>query len=78
MSEVSNKLNTIISNIEHITNEINEHKEELKQQYNTAKNMGFSPKIIREVIKIKNMNVNEREEHKNLLNTYLIELGLGD
>lgn len=78
MLEASNKLNTIISNIEHITNEINEHKEELKQQYNTAKNMGFSPKIIREVIKIKNMNVNEREEHKNLLNTYLIELGLED
>ena len=70
MLEASNKLNTIISNIEHITNEINEHKEELKQQYNTAK--------IREVIKIKNMNVNEREEHKNLLNTYLIELGLED
>lgn len=78
MSEVSNKLNTIISNIEHITNEINEHKEELKQQYNTARNMGFCPKILREVIKIKNMNINEREEHKNLLNTYLIELGLED
>ena len=78
MSEVTNKLNTIISNIEHITNEINEHKEELKQQYNTAKNMGFSPKIIREVIKIKNMDTNEREEHKNLLNAYLVELGLED
>lgn len=70
------KLNKIISNIEYLEEKKRETSEEIKAVYSEARSMGYNTKIIREVIKLKRMDINEKQEHETLLNAYLEELGI--
>lgn len=76
MTDTTLKLKQLISNIEYLEEQKKEKTAEISAVYKEAKALGFNTKIIREVIKIKNMEVNEREEHETLLNAYMGELGL--
>ena len=76
MTDATLKLKQIINNIEYLEEQKKEKAAEISAIYKEAKALGFNTKIIREVIKIKNMEVNEREEHETLLNAYMGELGL--
>ena len=76
MTDTTLKLKQIIKNIECLEEQKKEKSDEISAVYKEAKALGFNTKIIQEVIKIKNMEVNEREEHETLLNAYMGELGL--
>lgn len=41
-----------------------------------AKNQGFDPKIMRQILKIRKMDENERDEQESLLDTYLAALDM--
>ena len=76
MTDTTLKLKQLISNIEYLEEQKKEKAAEISAIYKEVKALGFNTKIIREVIKIKNTKVNEREEHETLLNAYMGELGL--
>jgi uncharacterized protein (UPF0335 family) len=65
------QLRTIVERIESVEAEIKELTETKKEIYQEAKSNGFDVKILREVIKVRKQDAEERDEHATLLDTYL-------
>jgi uncharacterized protein (UPF0335 family) len=65
------QLRTIVERIEQIEKEIGELTEARKEIYLEAKGNGFDVKVLREVIKLRRQDEEEREEHETLLDIYL-------
>jgi uncharacterized protein (UPF0335 family) len=65
------QLRTIVERIEQIEEEIKELTEARKEIYLEAKGNGFDVKVLREVIKLRKQDEDEREEHETLLDIYL-------
>ncbi len=65
------QLRTIVERIEHVENEIKELNEAKKEIYTEAKSNGFDVKVLREVIRLRKQDQNEREEQESLLDTYM-------
>jgi uncharacterized protein (UPF0335 family) len=65
------QLRTIVERIEQVEEEIRELTEAKKEIYLEAKGNGFDVKVIREVIKLRKQDEEEREEHETLLDVYL-------
>jgi len=65
------QLRTIVERIEKIEEELKELSEAKKEIYQEAKSNGFDVKILREVIRVRKQDQNERDEQETLLATYL-------
>jgi uncharacterized protein (UPF0335 family) len=65
------QLRSIVERIEHIEEEIKELTESKKEIYAEAKSNGFDVKTLREVIRIRKQDREEREEQESLLDAYL-------
>jgi uncharacterized protein (UPF0335 family) len=65
------QLRTIVERIEQVEEEIRELTEARKEIYLEAKGNGFDVKVLREVIKLRKQDEDEREEHETLLDIYL-------
>jgi len=65
------QLRSIVERIEHIEEEIKELTEGKKEIYAEAKGNGFDVKILREVIRVRKQDKEQREEQESLLDTYL-------
>jgi uncharacterized protein (UPF0335 family) len=65
------QLRTIVERIEKVEEEIRELLEAKKEIYQEAKGNGFDVKILREVIRVRKQNQEERDEQETLLETYL-------
>ena len=65
------QLRTIVERIEKVEEELKELSEAKKEIYQEAKSNGFDVKILREVIRIRKQDQNERDEQETLLATYL-------
>jgi uncharacterized protein (UPF0335 family) len=65
------QLRTIVERIEQVEEEIRELTEAKKEIYLEAKGNGFDVKVLREVIKLRKQDEEEREEHETLLDIYL-------
>jgi uncharacterized protein (UPF0335 family) len=65
------QLRTIVERIEQVEEEIRELTEARKEIYLEAKGNGFDVKVLREVIKLRKQDEEEREEHETLLDIYL-------
>ena len=65
------QLRTIVERIEQVEEEIRELTEGKKEIYQEAKGNGFDVKIIREVIRVRKQDQQERDEHETLLDIYL-------
>jgi uncharacterized protein (UPF0335 family) len=65
------QLATIIERIENIEAEIKELTEAKKEVYLEAKGNGYDVKTLREVIRIRKQDANERDEQESLLDAYL-------
>ena len=61
------QLRTIVERIEKVEEEL----KELREIYQEAKSNGFDVKILREVIRVRKQDQNERDEQESLLATYL-------
>ena len=65
------RIRTIVERIEHIEEEIkalNEGKKEILQE---AKGEGYDIKVIKEIIRLRKQDKDERDEHETLLDVYL-------
>ena len=71
-----NRLKSFIERIERLEEEKNNILADIKEVYSEAKNSGYEPKIMRKVLIIRKMDVDERLEQEALLDTYRNVLGI--
>ena len=71
-----NKLKNFIERIERLEEDKNNIITDIKEVYSEAKSFGYDPKIMRKVLIIRKMDVNERLEQEALLDTYRNALGI--
>jgi uncharacterized protein (UPF0335 family) len=74
MSDVTipgGKIRAFVERIENIDTEIAELSEQKKEVFAEAKNDGFDVKILREIIKLRKQDQEERDERESLLDLYM-------
>lgn len=69
------KLKQTVYKIEKLEEEKAEVSGHIKDVYSEAKSMGYDTKALRNVIKLRKMDRQEREEADAILDTYLLALG---
>ena len=74
MSDISipgGRIRSFIERIENLDTELQELNEQKKEVFSEAKAEGFDVKILKEIIKLRKQDENERDEHETLLDMYL-------
>ena len=56
---------------EQIENEIKDLNEAKKEVFSEAKGEGFDVKILKEIVKLRKQDQDERDKHKSLLDVYM-------
>ena len=65
------RLRSFVERIEQLEEEIKELNEQKKDVFNEAKGEGYDVKILKEVIRLRKQDQNERDERDSLLDLYL-------
>jgi uncharacterized protein (UPF0335 family) len=65
------QLRAFVERIERIEEDIKGLNDDRKEVYAEAKGEGFDVKILREVIRLRKQDQDERDEHQSLLEVYL-------
>lgn len=74
--ENANELISFIGDIERLEEEKSNITVDISAKYAAAKSLGFDPKIMREVIKLRKMDDSFRARQEEILDTYKEVLGL--
>jgi uncharacterized protein (UPF0335 family) len=70
------QLKLLIERIEALEEEKKGLAEDIKDIYIEAKARGYVPKILREIVRIRKMSKEDRDEHYAILDTYASAIGL--
>jgi len=70
------RLRSLIERVERLEEEKNNLISDIKEVFSEAKGLGYDPKIMRKVLIIRKMDVDERLEQEALLDTYRNALGI--
>ena len=62
---------SFIERIEHIDEEIKALNERKKEVYSEAKGEGFDVKVLKEILRLRKQDKDERDEQETLLDVYL-------
>jgi uncharacterized protein (UPF0335 family) len=65
------RIRSFVERIEHLDTELQELSEQKKEVFAEAKAEGFDVKILKEIIKRRKQDKDERDEHETLLDLYL-------
>jgi uncharacterized protein (UPF0335 family) len=65
------RIRSLIERIEQLEAEIQELNEGKKEVFAEAKSEGFDVKILKEIIKLRKQDQDERDEHETLLDIYM-------
>lgn len=65
------RIRSLVERIEQIEGEIQDLMEGKKEVFAEAKGEGFDVKIIKEIIKLRKQDQDERDEHETLLDVYM-------
>ena len=74
MSDVTipgGKIRSFVERVENIDGELAELSEQKKEVFAEAKGEGFDVKILKEIIKLRKQDQDERDEHESLLDLYM-------
>ena len=71
-----NKLKSFIERLEKLSEEKNNINFDVKEVFSEAKSIGYDPKIMRKILALRKMDVDERLEQETLLKTYKNALGI--
>ena len=74
MSDVTipgGKIRTFVERVENIDGELQELNEQKKEVFAEAKGEGFDVKILKEIIKLRKQDEDERDERESLLDLYM-------
>ncbi len=66
-----NRIRSFVERVEQLDQEIQDLMEGKKEVFAEAKGEGFDVKILREIIKLRKQDKDERDEHETLLDLYL-------
>jgi uncharacterized protein (UPF0335 family) len=70
------RLKSLIERVERLEEEKNNLLTDIKEVFSEAKGLGYDPKIMRKVLIIRKMDVDERLEQEALLDIYRNALGI--
>ena len=70
------KLKSFIERIERLSEEKNNINFDIKEVFSEAKSMGYDPTVMRKILTLRKMDLDERLEQETLLNTYKNALGI--
>lgn len=80
MSEVGGvageKLRAYIQRIEKLEEEKKAISDDIREVFAEAKGNGFDPKVMRQVLRLRKMDVADRQEQEAVLEVYLAALGM--
>ena len=65
------RIRSFIERIEHINEEIKELNEGKNEAFAEAKGEGFDVKVLREILRLRKLDREDREEHESLVDLYL-------
>ena len=65
------RIRSFIERVEHIEEEIKALNEGKKEIFLEARGEGFDVKVLREIVRIRKQDKDERDEHESLLDLYL-------
>ena len=65
------RIRSFVERIEHLDTELQELNEQKKEVFAEAKAEGFDVEIIKEIIKLRKQDQDERDEHETLLDLYM-------
>ncbi len=65
------KIRSFVERIEHLDGELQELNEQKKEVFSEAKAEGFDVKILKEIIKLRKQDQEERDERETLLDLYM-------
>jgi uncharacterized protein (UPF0335 family) len=74
MSDVTipgGRIRSFVERIENIDSELQELNEQKKEVFSEAKGEGFDVKILKEIIKLRKQDQDERDERESLLDLYM-------
>jgi uncharacterized protein (UPF0335 family) len=74
MSDVTipgGKIRAFVERIENIESEIQELNEQKKEVFAEAKGDGFDVKILKEIVKLRKQDAEERDERESMLDLYM-------
>lgn len=71
------RLRLLIERIERHEEEKKEATDVIRDDYAEVKAVGYDPKIVRQVIRLRAMNPDDRAEMEAILDTYKAALGIG-
>jgi uncharacterized protein (UPF0335 family) len=74
MSDISipgGRIRSFVERIEHLDSELQELNEQKKEVFAEAKSEGLDVKILKEIIKLRKQDQDERDEHETLLDIYM-------
>ena len=72
------RIRTIVERIEHIEEEIKALNEGKKEVLQEAKGEGYDVKVIKEIIRLRKQDKDERDEHETLLDLYMRAMDSSD
>jgi uncharacterized protein (UPF0335 family) len=78
MSDIiqADQLRLLIERIERLEEEKKGIADDIKDVYGEAKAVGYDPKVMRQVVRLRKMERHVREEAEAILDTYKVALGL--
>jgi uncharacterized protein (UPF0335 family) len=65
------RIRSFVERIEHIEEEIKALNEGKKEIFAEAKDDGFDVKVLKEIVRLRKQDKDERDEHESLLDLYL-------
>ena len=71
------RLRLLIERVERLEEEKKGIADDIRDTYGEAKAVGYDAKIMRQVVRLRKMNQDDRAEMEMLLDTYKAALGLG-
>jgi len=65
------RIRSFVERIENLDTELQELNEQKKEVFAEAKGEGFDVKVLKEIIKLRKQDQDERDEHESLLDLYM-------
>ena len=65
------RIRSFVERIENLDNELQELNEQKKEVFSEAKAEGFDVKTLKEIIKLRKQDQDERDEHDSMLDLYM-------
>ena len=72
------QLKQYVEQVERLEEEKKGIADDISDKFGELKALGFEPKIVKQIIKLRKKSKTEREEEESILTTYMMALGMVD